>query len=100
MAKNDSNRIPAAPPQQTAVARERITTHIRSILTEVAPDRVALTGQVVPTNVQCNALAQKFDIASCEPVAVGNSGEQANYSTQATIAPVGSVFVTPTWCAD
>ena len=61
---------------------------------------LALTGQVVPTNVQCNALAQKFDIASCETVAVGNSGEQANYSTQATIAPVGSVFVTPTWCAD
>jgi hypothetical protein len=47
MARGNSNRIPAAPPQQTAVARERITTHIRSILTEVAPDRVDLLTPVV-----------------------------------------------------
>ena len=43
MAKSNSNRVPTAPP----VARERITTHIRSILTEVAPDRVDLLTPVV-----------------------------------------------------
>src|SRR5688572_19409470 len=46
MARSNSNRVPATPPQQ-AVARERITTHIRSILTEVAPDRVDLLTPVV-----------------------------------------------------
>ena len=61
---------------------------------------VALTGQVVPTSVQSNELAQKFNIASCAPVAIGNSADQSNYSSQSTIEPVGSVFVTPTWCAD
>jgi hypothetical protein len=61
---------------------------------------VALTGQVVPTSVQSNELAQKFNIASCAPVAIGNSADQSNYSSQQTIEPVGSVFVTPTWCAD
>jgi hypothetical protein len=61
---------------------------------------VALTGQVVPTSVQSNELAQKFNIASCAPVAVGNSADQSNYSSQSTIEPVGSVFVTPTWRAD
>ncbi len=60
----------------------------------------ALTGQVVPTNVQCNAAGQTFNVGSCAPVAIGNSAEQSNYSSQPTIAPVGSVFVTPTWCAD
>jgi hypothetical protein len=61
---------------------------------------VALTGQVVPTNLQCNALAQKFDIGSCEPVALGNSADQSNYSTQHTDLPVGSIFVNPSWCAE
>jgi len=56
---------------------------------------VALTGQVVPTNVQSNALAQKFDIASCDPVALGNNADQSNYSSQDTFAPVGSIFLTP-----
>jgi len=56
---------------------------------------VALTGQVVPTNVQSNALAQKFDITSCGPVALGNSADQSNYSDQESIVPVGSIFVTP-----
>jgi hypothetical protein len=60
----------------------------------------ALTGQVVPTNVQSNAAEQKFNVGSCAPVAIGNSAEQSNYSSQPTFAPVGSVFVTPTWCAD
>lgn len=60
----------------------------------------ALTGQVVPTSVQCNAAAQKFNVGSCAPVAIGNSAEQSNYSSQPTFDPVGSVFVTPTWCAD
>jgi len=61
---------------------------------------VALTGQTVPTSVQSNELAQKFNIASCAPVAIGNSADQSNYSSQSTFEPVGSVFVTPTWCAD
>jgi hypothetical protein len=62
---------------------------------------VALTGQVVPTNVQSNQLAQKFDIvAPCGPVALGNSADQSNYSSQETFSPVGSIFVTPSWCAD
>jgi hypothetical protein len=60
----------------------------------------ALTGQVVPTSVQGNALEQKFNVGSCAPVAIGNSAEQSNYSSQSTFDPVGSVFVTPTWCAD
>ena len=47
MAKNNSSRVSDALPQQTAVGRERITTHIRSILTEVAPDRVDLLTPVV-----------------------------------------------------
>jgi hypothetical protein len=61
---------------------------------------VALTGQAVPTSVQSNELAQKFNIASCAPVAIGNSADQSNYSSQSTFEPVGSVFVIPTWCAD
>jgi len=61
---------------------------------------IALTGQAVPTSVQSNELAQKFNIAACAPVAIGNSADQSNYSSQQTLEPVGSVFVTPTWCAD
>ena len=61
---------------------------------------VALTGQVVPTSVQSNELAQRFNVASCEPVAVGNSADQSNYSAQPTFAPVGSVFVIPPPCVD
>ena len=56
---------------------------------------LALTGQVVPTNVQSNELTQKFDIASHGPVALGNSADQSNYSDQDTFSPVGSIFVTP-----
>jgi len=61
---------------------------------------LALTGQVVPTSVQSNELAQKFNVASCEPVAVGNSADQSNYSAQTTFSPVGSVFVIPPPCVD
>ena len=61
---------------------------------------VALTGQAVPTSVQSNELAQKFNVTSCAPVAIGNSADQSNYSSQSTFEPVGSLFVTPTWCAD
>jgi len=56
---------------------------------------LALTGQVVPTNVQSNELLQKFDIASHGPVAIGNSADQSNYSDQDTFSPVGSIFVNP-----
>ena len=56
---------------------------------------LALTGQVVPTNVQSNALVQKFDIASNGPVAIANDADQSNYSSQPSYVPVGSIFVTP-----
>ena len=54
---------------------------------------IALTGQVVPTNVQSNELLQSFNVASHGPVAIGNSADQSNYSDQSTIAPVGSLFL-------
>ena len=53
----------------------------------------ALTGQVVPTNVQCNELGQGFQIASCAPVAIGNDAEQSNYSSQESVVPVGSLLI-------
>jgi hypothetical protein len=53
----------------------------------------ALTGQVVPTNVQSNELLQSFNVASHGPVAIGNSADQSNYSTQDSIVPVGSLFL-------
>ena len=56
---------------------------------------VALTGQVVPTNVQSNALEQAFNIASNGPVAIANDGSQSNDSDQETFSPVGSLFLTP-----
>ena len=55
---------------------------------------VALTGQVVPTNVQSNELLQKFDIASNGPVAIANDADQSNYSNQESFVPVGSIFLT------
>jgi hypothetical protein len=56
---------------------------------------LAEVGQVVPTNVQQNALGQKFDITNgCAPVAIGNSAEQSNSSDQDTLSPVGSIFAT------
>jgi hypothetical protein len=54
---------------------------------------LALTGQVVPTNVQSNELIQKFDIASNAPVAISNDTDQSNYSDQDSIVPVGSFFL-------
>jgi hypothetical protein len=56
---------------------------------------IALTGQVVPTNIQSNELGQTFNVSSCAPVAIGNEGKQANYSSQKTISPVGSILVGP-----
>ena len=56
---------------------------------------IALTGQVVPTNVQSNALEQAFNIASNGPVAIANDGSQSNHSDQDSFVPVGSLFVTP-----
>ncbi len=55
----------------------------------------ALTGQVVPTNVQSNELLQKFNVASSGPVALGNDAYQDNYSSQDTFAPVGSAVLGP-----
>ena len=56
---------------------------------------VALTGQVVPTNVQSNALEQAFNIAANGPVAIANDASQSNSSDQNSFVPVGSLFVTP-----
>jgi hypothetical protein len=56
---------------------------------------LALTGQVVPTNVQSNELVQKFDIASHAPVTVTNDTDQSNYSSQDSFVPVGSLIVDP-----
>jgi hypothetical protein len=56
---------------------------------------VALTGQVVPTNVQSNKLLQSFNIASNGPVAIANDADQSNDSSQESFVPVGSLFLTP-----
>ena len=56
---------------------------------------IALTGQVVPTNVQSNELLQSFNIASNGPVAIANDGSQSNESDQDSEVPVGSIFVAP-----
>ena len=56
---------------------------------------LALTGQVVPTNVQSNELVQSFYVASNAPVAISNDTDQSNYSSQDSFVPVGSVFVSP-----
>lgn len=54
---------------------------------------IALTGQVVPTNVQSNALEQAFNIQANGPVAIANDGTQSNESDQESFVPVGSIFV-------
>jgi len=56
---------------------------------------LALTGQVVPTNVQSNELLQNFDIASRGPVAIANDADQSNESSQPSLVPVGSIIVDP-----
>jgi len=53
---------------------------------------LALTGQVVPTNVQSNALEQAFNIKASGPVAIANDANQSNDSDQETFSPVGSNF--------
>ena len=55
----------------------------------------ALTGQVVPTNVQSNALEQAFNIKASGPVAIANDADQSNDSDQDSFVPVGSVIVDP-----
>lgn len=52
----------------------------------------ALTGQVVPTSVQSNALEQAFYIKSNGPVAIANDADQSNDSDQSTFSPVGSIL--------
>ena len=54
---------------------------------------LALTGQVVPTNIQSNELIQSFHIASNGPVAIANDADQSNDSSQPSFVPVGSLFV-------
>jgi len=55
----------------------------------------ALTGQVVPTSVQSNALEQAFNIKANGPVAIANDADQSNDSDQDSFVPVGSLFVAP-----
>jgi hypothetical protein len=52
----------------------------------------ALTGQVVPTNVQSNALEQAFNIKANGPVAIANDADQSNDSDQYSDMPVGSII--------
>jgi hypothetical protein len=54
---------------------------------------IALTAQVVPTNVQSNELLQSFDVSAHGPVAIGNDADQSNTSYQDTVAPVGSAIL-------
>jgi hypothetical protein len=68
-----------------------------SAMTEVTGG-AGLTGQVVPTNVQSNALGQDFHVASCAPVAISNDADQSNYSSQDTDLPVGSLIVSIPRC--
>jgi len=56
---------------------------------------IALTGQVVPTNVQDNELLQNFNVGAHGPVAIGNEADQSNYSSQESIVPVGSALFGP-----
>jgi hypothetical protein len=56
---------------------------------------LALTGQVVPTNVQSNALLQSFHIAANGPVAIANDADQSNDSDQNSFVPVGSILAIP-----
>ena len=56
---------------------------------------IALTGQVVPTNVQDNELLQNFNVAAHGPVAIGNDADQSNYSSQDSVVPVGSALFGP-----
>ena len=56
---------------------------------------LALTGQVVPTNLQSNEMNQIYNISSNGPVAIANDGSQENYSSQDSLVPVGSVVGFP-----
>ena len=79
---------------------ENLTKDLDTEAQKAVTGGTALTGQVVPTNVQCNAAGQTFNVGSCAPVAIDNSADQSNYSSQSTFDPVGSVFVTLPRCAD
>jgi len=56
---------------------------------------LALTGQVVPTNVQENELLQSFNITANGPVAIANDANQSNDSDQQSLVPVGSIIAGP-----
>ena len=74
---------------------ENLTKDLDSAEQQEVKGGIALTGQVVPTNVQSNELLQNFDIASKGPVAIANDANQSNDSEQESFVPVGSVFVDP-----
>src|ERR1700738_1703801 len=56
---------------------------------------VALTGQVVPTNLQSNEMNKIYNISSKGPVPIANEGSQKNFSSQDSPVPVGSVVGFP-----
>jgi hypothetical protein len=74
---------------------ENLTKDLDTEAQKAVTGGTALTGQVVPTNVQSNALEQAFNISSCGPVALANDASQSNDSSQETLLPVGSILVIP-----
>jgi hypothetical protein len=74
---------------------ENLTKDLDTEAQQAVTGGTALTGQVVPTNVQSNELLQKFNVTAGGPVALGNDASQDNYSSQDTLAPVGSAILGP-----
>ena len=74
---------------------ENLTKDLDTEAQKAVAGGTALTGQVVPTSVQSNALEQAFNIASNGPVAIANDADQSNDSSQETLLPVGSILAIP-----
>jgi hypothetical protein len=74
---------------------ENLTKDLDTEAQKAVTGGTALTGQVVPTNVQSNELLQAFNIASNGPVAIANDGSQSNESDQESLVPVGSILAIP-----
>jgi hypothetical protein len=80
---------------RTHMKIENLTKDLDTEAQKAVTGGTALTGQVVPTNVQSNALEQAFNIASNGPVAIANDGNQSNDSQQDSLVPVGSILAIP-----
>ena len=74
---------------------ENLTKDLDTEAQKAVTGGTALTGQVVPTSVQSNALEQAFNIASNGPVAIANDADQSNDSQQDSFNPVGSILAIP-----